>query len=193
MFCTCQYWITLTTTFAQWHKLTKSHRNISISSWLMTDLYNLVSSANFSILLHTISSMSFIYIYIKNRTGHKTEPCGTPLLLVTMWKYCLVKLFFVPFLKANLGSNSKLYHLCHELLIYALACNVAIFKSLLKVQVNYYSASELIGTTMDCSATGLFSPWTIRHPDYFAPGLFIVGKIKLSDVNHVLVCVILWT
>ena len=43
---------------------------------------------------------------MKNSTGPKTEPCGNPLLLVTMWQYCLVKLLFVPFLKANLRSNS---------------------------------------------------------------------------------------
>ena len=42
---------------------------------------------------------------------------------------------------------------------------------------------------------GLFGPRTIRPLDYFGHWdlviyTFIVGKIKLSDANHVLVCII---
>ena len=55
----------------------------------------------------------------------------------------------------------------------------------------------------DYLVPGLFDPWTIRPLDYFAPRPFSIGnwwftlslleKNKLSDVNHVLDCVISYT
>ena len=65
----------------------------------------------------------------------------------------------------------------------------------------------LFGTNVDYSAPGLFGTWIMLHLDHAASGLgvslFVSGlgdlhfhcwkEIKLSDVNHVLVCVILCT
>ena len=92
----------------------------------MTALYNLLSSANFSILLDTTSSMSFIYI--KNRAGPKTEPCRTQIFTGDYVEVLPNKTTLCSLPKANLGSNSKLCHLCHKLLIYTLACDVALYQ-----------------------------------------------------------------
>ena len=66
----CHFWAHRTT-------LSKSLCRASQSMLSLTSLNILVSSANFNILLAIPWSKSLIKT--RNKTGHNTEPCGTPL------------------------------------------------------------------------------------------------------------------